>query len=68
MIRLKEEAHGAKFSAEEKEMSSKDAIDEVGRLVNKISRAKELNQQMQKLARRAKKSKNKLNEEVIQCD
>ena len=64
MIRLKEEAYRVKFSVEEKEIVSKDNMDEVEKLVKKISRAKELNQQMQKLARRAKKAKGKLNEEV----
>ena len=62
--RLKEEAYRVKFSVEEKEIVSKDNMDEVEKLVKKISRAKELNQQMQKLARRAKKAKGKLNEEV----
>lgn len=64
VIRLKEEAYRVKFSVEEKEILSKDNVDEVEKLVKKISRAKELNQQMQKLARRAKKAKGKLNEEV----
>lgn len=64
VVRLKEEAYRLKFSAEEKEIASKDNIDEVEKLVTKINRAKQLNQQMQKVVRRANKAKGKLREEV----
>lgn len=61
---LKEEAYRVKFSVEEKEIIYKDALGEVEKIKNKIKRARDLNIQMQKLVRRAKKTKSKLEEEV----
>lgn len=62
--KLNEEVHGIKFSVEEKEIVYKGALEEMERLKSKIKRAKELNQQMQKLARRQRKTKARLDEEV----
>lgn len=62
--KLKEDTYRIKFSVEEKEIVYKDAMDEVERVKNKIKRAKDLNAQMQRIARKARKMKGKLDEEV----
>ncbi len=62
--KLKEDTYRIKFSVEEKEIVYKDALDEVERVKSKIKRAKDLNAQMQRIARKARKMKGKLDEEV----
>ena len=62
--KLKEDTYRIKFSVEEKEIVYKDALDEVERVKSKIKRAKDLNAQMQRIARKARKMNGKLDEEV----
>ncbi len=62
--KLKEDTYRIKFSVEEREVVYKDALEEVERVKSKIKRAKDLNVQMQRIARKARKMKGKLDEEV----
>ena len=62
--KLKSDAYRIKFTVEEQDIIYKDAFDEVEKIKQKIKRAKDLNQQMQKVVRRTRKTKSKLEEEV----
>nr|CAG4643376.1 EOG090X0A3R [Ilyocryptus agilis] len=61
---LNEQVYQTKFSAEEKEILCKSSTDELERLEQKIKRAEDLNISMQKRARKARKTKKKLDEEL----
>lgn len=63
--KLKEDSYNLKFSLEEKEVGHKDAFDELMQFSQKIERAKQVNALMQKQARKARKAKCKLDEEVL---
>ena len=66
IFQLKEDVYHLNFHLDEKGNIRKELMDEIIRLESKTQRAKEINLVLQKNIRRARKTKNKLPEEVGQ--